>query len=195
MVKSSAPFAKQFNFQRKSLSKLSPFWTQYLEIINVYDSQTSEEHRPSMNKWSQKQHTLPSHGKLQHVKWRRCIWVWRVACGYWLILVHSNSDFKLKPRPLTHLPHRSLVMIHENDIPSRADIRVFFAVVLITCFAYTNLACTMDEWNPFKDYAQCEDCEDKYHLKTKIFCQIVLIALYSVLHAHCVRPRLSRLAA
>ena len=38
-----------------------------LPFNDVYGSQTSEEHRPSMRKRSHKQRTLPFHGKLQYI--------------------------------------------------------------------------------------------------------------------------------
>lgn len=62
----------------------------YVPFNEVYGSQTSEEHRPSMKKRSQKQHTLPFHGKLQHVK-NADIVVECEECGMWR-LVYAKQN-------------------------------------------------------------------------------------------------------
>ena len=60
----------------------------YLSFSDVYGSQTSEEHRPTLRKKSSKQKTLPFHGKLQHVK-NANITTECEECGNWFMLERS----------------------------------------------------------------------------------------------------------
>ena len=57
----------------------------YLSFSNIYGSQTSEQHRPTLKKRSCKQKTLPFHGKIQHVK-NANITVECEECGMWRLV-------------------------------------------------------------------------------------------------------------
>ena len=71
----------------------------YLPFKDVYGSQTSEEHRPSLKKRSSKQQTLPFHGKLQHVK-NADITVECEECGMWRLVYATKKLTKQQQRTL-----------------------------------------------------------------------------------------------
>lgn len=153
----------------------------YLPFKDVYGSQTSEEHRPSLKKRSSKQRTLPFHGKLQHVK-NADIMVECEECGMWRLVYATKKLTKQQQRTLmSALDGMSFSCgspLQDLEVDDELKDAVFVkslnccepVEILYYTAKYEPICIYCGQLEPFsndKCYPQCEDCKDRPAISKK----------------------------
>lgn len=148
----------------------------YKSFSEIYGTETSKKHRPSLSKKPKKQQTLPFHGKVQHVR-NVDLMLECEECGMWR-LVYATHKLKLPERkslekalngmsfscgtPIQDLDDLSAELkekVFERDLNCHDPIEVLYYTAKYDPIC---IYCGQPESYTSNDkYPQCKSCKDK----------------------------------